>query len=735
MSEAAYGYPSFVGHRIGRFHISRKIGSGGASTVYQAYDAVDAHSVALKVMLPGSDEIARQRFQYETLIASRLRHPNIVQTYQVGNFTEYDVGYIAMELVYGDTLEGLLKKVPQLNFVEACCLLAPIARALAYAHNEDLVHRDVKPSNILLRPSSLHDEHHILIASLDYPFVPLLSDFGIAWAIDMPELTLTGRTVGSPTYMSPEQCSGSGPVDARTDIYALGAVLYRCVVGKNLFAGTTSEILYKQVHVDFEEENHNLEQVSLPDDLRLLLRQCLAKEPGERVQTAQELTKRLEAIGASTEIGPQGFAVQAEALDTQTMPYLDTSPKLQGEKKRRWTLGRSRTTPEQWRTWTVSSGALVLLATMILLIVGQVNNAARPNWNLPLVNRTPDTGPGADSILAPDSEEPADTLGLVATPPLPQIAPVPILPPGTPSAVPYAIVIPAEGINVRSGPGIQYPILLIRVHQARLDITGVDSTLGWWEVDLSQELNTEGARGWVASTVVSARNVQQVLPVSVVSPTPFPTATPTPLPTATPTRTAIPTATFTPTPIPLAYYDVCRDFGLYRPFKDLFENFSAYEQFGCQSSAVQTDDMFLQEYQWGTLLYMVDSNRVYVGHIKDDRTNRRRVQPEAQISFFAYPAWDIFHTLPDDMKPILADGTYGDVDPDNFFEPFLLLLDHRTASDQLSLRDRLGPPLTSTRRVETGIQRFEKGILMLVEEEEQEPFILQFGKLERSDFK
>ncbi len=522
MSEAAYGFPSFVGHRIGRFHISRKIGSGGAATVYQAYDAVDAHSVALKVMLPGSDEIARQRFQHETLIASRLTHPNIVQTYQVGNFPEYDVGYIAMELVYGDTLEGLLKKVPQLNFVEACCLLAPIARALAYAHNENLVHRDVKPSNILLRPSSLHDEHHILIASLDYPFVPLLSDFGIAWAVDMPELTLTGRTVGSPTYMSPEQCSGSGPVDARTDIYALGAVLYRCIVGKNLFAGTTSEILYKQVHVDFDVDNQDLEQVSLPADLHQLLRQCLAKEPGTRIQTARDLAQRLEDIGASTGIGPRGFSPQAEELDTQTMPYLDTSPKLpeQADRKRRMPWDFARGGPGPWRTWTVSTGALVLLAAMVLLILSQVNNASRLNWNWPVGNRVPAAPAGTDLPPTAGPEDPEEELVLVATPPLPEIPAVPILPTGTPTEVPHAVVIPAEGINVRSGPGIHYPILLMRGHRDRLDITGVDVTQNWWEVDLSLYLNAEGARGWVSGSVVSAYNVQQVLPVSVVSPTP-----------------------------------------------------------------------------------------------------------------------------------------------------------------------------------------------------------------------
>ncbi len=719
---------SLVGHRIGRFHISRKIGSGGAAIVYQAYDAVDAHSVALKVMLPGSDAIARQRFQHETLIASRLTHPNIVQTYQVGNFTEYDAGYIAMELVYGDTLEGLLKQVPQLNFVEACCLLAPIARALTYAHKENLVHRDVKPSNILLKPSSLHDEHHILIASLDYPFVPLLSDFGIAWAVDMPELTLTGRTVGSPSYMSPEQCSGQAPADARSDIYALGAVLYRCIVGKNLFSGTTSEILYKQVHVDFDVDNPDLEQVSLPEDLHVLLRQCLAKEPNRRIQTAQELGQRLEAIGSSTEIGPRGFSVYAEAPDTQTMPYLDTSPQLQrpGPRAQAW----SRISRLPASTLTFSSGALMLTVAILLLILGRSNST-----RLSVLGTNPGSETAVPDAITLTADSASGNQGApAATPPLPRIPAVPLLPSGTPTEVPYAIVIPPEGINVRAGPGIEYPILFMRNHQARLEITGVDSTQDWWEVDVSEHLQQEYARGWVASTVVSAYHVQQVQPVSQVSPTPQPTATSTLIPTATPTLTTTPTVVPTSTSTPLAYYDVCRDFGLYPPFRELFERFGAYEQFGCQSSAVQTDDMFLQEYQWGTLMYMLNSNRVYVGQVKDDKTNRRQLRSGAQISFFPYPAWDFFFTTPDNMRPVLEDGTYGDLDADHFFESFLLLLDHRTASDQLSLRNRLGPPLTTTQRVQGSIQQFDRGIMILIEAENEDPFILLFGKLERADF-
>src|SRR5690606_21305587 len=103
-------------------------------------------------------------------------------------------------------------------------LLEPIARALAFAHEQGVVHRDVKPGNILMRPASPGTPNSVQLEELEYPVVPLLTDFGIARALDAPELTNMGRTVGTPAYMAPEQCAGSREVDGRADIYALGAV-------------------------------------------------------------------------------------------------------------------------------------------------------------------------------------------------------------------------------------------------------------------------------------------------------------------------------------------------------------------------------------------------------------------------------------------------------------------------------------------------------------------------------
>ena len=733
---------SFVGQRIGRFHISRQIGSGGASTVYQAYDAVSARSVALKVMLPSSDETVQQRFRQEIQIASRLSHPNIVQTYQVGEFTEFNAGYLAMELVYGETLESLVRRVGQLNFAEVCALLAPIARALDYAHREQLVHRDVKPSNILMRPSTLYDEHHIQIASLDYPFVPLLTDFGIASAVDMPELTATGRTVGSPSYMSPEQCSGAAPVDRRADVYALASVLYRCVVGKTLFGGSTSEVLYSQVNVEFDPENVDLQQVTLPGELLDLLTKCLAKNPRDRIQTAAEMADQLAAIGASTDIGPFGLAEDREDAETQTMPHLATSPQLDVEPGAQSLLRKvwSKASGPLTSSWSPMLGLMLGIAIVILVVT------ARPFGR----GGTNSTDPAPSEIGTPNAQtlsggiDDADAAARQsATPELPKPPAVPILPQNTPTGTPepMAVVQAQEGINVRSGPGIEYPVVSKQRFDTVLRLTGHDATESWWEVDLGPLTGQAGARGWVSASVVRIQGTDPLEPVGVVSPVPQPTATPTPVPTATATPTATPTATVTPTPTPPSWRDACTNFEVHESFRELFEEFHAHLEFGCPSQVFKPlPKVNIQEFQWGMLLYAVNTNRVYVVTVKDAEADRRPDVEGASVGFFSYPAWDFVWVSLPQMRPPDGDGqgdqSNGNVAPDTdrFFEPFLNLMDERTGNRIISMRNRLGPALGPSRIIAGTLQEFERGFMIMLLDEQEGDVIVQFLKLNRGTF-
>ena len=277
------------GRQVGRYLVQRQLGSGGVAVVYQAYDQVQGISVALKVLLPGADEKTHGRFRREALTAGALRHPHIVRILQVGTALQGEIAYIAMELVEGESLAALLANRGRLPPEESCNLLEPVARALAYAHQQGFIHRDVKPSNILLRPASPGDPNAIELETLEYPVIPLLSDFGIARSMDAPELTSTGRTVGTPAYMAPEQCAGRRDADGRADIYSLGAVLYRCVVGHTPFSGSTTQILHAHVYEPLTIDDDVLRQ--LPYSVVNLLQRSLAKKPEDRYAIAAQMAR------------------------------------------------------------------------------------------------------------------------------------------------------------------------------------------------------------------------------------------------------------------------------------------------------------------------------------------------------------------------------------------------------------------------------------------------------------
>lgn len=307
-------FTDLTGQNIAHYLLERRLGGGAMASVYQATDQILDRTIALKVLMPGADSLTRERFRQEARTVSILDHPHIVRTLQVGQTSANGIAYIAMELIDGQSLSGLLERYGTLSVEDTANLLEPIAQALSYAHSLGVVHRDVKPSNILLRNAQPGDPGGVQLSILEQPVKAFLSDFGIARALDSPELTSAGRTIGTPSYMAPEQCAGSREIDGRADIYSLGAVLYRCLVGRPPFVGTTTQILHAHVYEPLTIPDEVVNK--LPKQVVETLQHSLMKDVEVRYRDAALMADSL-AVAAGRQ--PARVATIARAGATQTM--------------------------------------------------------------------------------------------------------------------------------------------------------------------------------------------------------------------------------------------------------------------------------------------------------------------------------------------------------------------------------------------------------------------------------
>lgn len=260
---------------IGKYTLLEEIGSGGFGTVYKAHDPSLDRYVALKLLMPHltQDATTLERFRQEAKQAARLKHPNIVTVYEVAESEgRY---YIVMEYLEGQPLSEIIKEEGPLPPQRAVKITQQIGEALDYAHGEGLIHRDVKPSNILIGNNDK----------------ATLTDFGIVKAVGESGLTTTGTSMGTPEYMAPEQIAGEEP-DPRTDLYALGVVAYHMLTGQVPFSGTTPYAIQKG-HAEKEPPDPKEINPALGEHVVETLLKALEKAPDDRYQTGVELFKTL----------------------------------------------------------------------------------------------------------------------------------------------------------------------------------------------------------------------------------------------------------------------------------------------------------------------------------------------------------------------------------------------------------------------------------------------------------
>ncbi|MBP7831163.1 MAG: serine/threonine protein kinase [Kiritimatiellae bacterium] len=295
-SQATAGKYPGKGFHIGEYVITDFLGHGSMASVYLATDST-GHEVALKIFQegPGVSATMLERFRREAEASKKLRrHPNIMPIYGTGRDGPYH--YIAMESIRNSrTLEAALESTP-MSLMRVVEIAIRIARALQYAHTHNIVHRDVKPTNIMI------DEFE----------EPLLSDFGVAELMDWPSCTLTGALTGTPLYMSPEQARGER-VGPASDIYSLGVVLYEAVTGVMPY-GIQHGSPVKEVLESVKNElprRPRLFRKEIPPDLEAVLFKALEKEPGDRYVDAEAFARDLERVQAGRRVSAHRFSIWA----------------------------------------------------------------------------------------------------------------------------------------------------------------------------------------------------------------------------------------------------------------------------------------------------------------------------------------------------------------------------------------------------------------------------------------
>ena len=315
-----------------RYELEELVGTGGMSSVYRAHDRLLERDVALKVLHQEftADTDYVERFRREARSVAQLSHPNIVTVIDRGE--QDGRQYIVFEYVKGENLKALVQRVGPLPEEEAVRLALQIARALGFAHDNGLVHRDVKPQNVLLNGDGQAK----------------VTDFGIARSLDVGGLTQTGTVMGTSDYIAPEQARGS-QVDAQSDIYSLGTVLYELLTGEVPFPGDNF-VAVAMRHINEPPPSVRERRPDVSPRLDAVIRRAMAKEPRDRFRSMDELCAELSAClapetgasGAQTMVVPRRRSPAEPSERRAADPAARRAGGAGGDPRRRLRLHRSR---------------------------------------------------------------------------------------------------------------------------------------------------------------------------------------------------------------------------------------------------------------------------------------------------------------------------------------------------------------------------------------------------------
>ena len=540
--------PDLVGTMlVGRYRVEEMVGRGGMAEVYRAFDHRRSYEVAIKVVREdyAEDPAFVRRFQAEAQSLASLSHQNIVRFYSFEQ--DGPVAFIVMDYICGFTLRRYLRdRNAPLPPAEALYITRQVVAALNYAHSEGILHRDVKPGNIMLQPDGR----------------VLLSDFGIAKVADATIVTTVAP--GTPAFMSPEQCRGER-LDGRSDIYSLGIVLYQMLAGQLPFVGdgapenlTSTGARVQWEHIHAPPPSPRQLNPALTKGLAEVVTKALAKKPAERYASVLDLWYALEGrcpmqpnqlftfpLAEAAPARPTSQSILELRLPAdhptpaKTPNSADVSSPLGDKVRPKWRAVIRRLS-------YVAVGVCIIAGIVFLIVRLLENNpsgpvgiaAADPVRPIPALVATAGGSPAQSVVPQPIGSlltvEPAEVISgtvpalssttATASPTsTPTVTPtdtptstptVTLLPTITPSLSPGFTVANAS-VNVRSGPGTVYPAIgALRAGQA-FAITGRNEAGDWWQFDLI------GRAGWVSNSVVSANAAALAAPLQAAPPTPI----------------------------------------------------------------------------------------------------------------------------------------------------------------------------------------------------------------------
>ncbi len=382
--------------KIGRYEIIEEVGRGDRGIVYKASDPTIGRLVAVKVLLlPSSGRASifgrKENFIREARAAGGLSHPRIVRIHDAFEDPETQTGCIVMEFVPGQTLEDILRCGPPLSTDKALGIARQIAEALEYAHQQQIIHRDLKPANILLAEDG----------------GAKVTDFGLAKILADDTLVRNEAVLRAPAYMSPEQIS-DGEVDARSDLFSLGTILYFMLTGKKPFCGDTAAIMFKIVYED--PPPASFLKPGLTEGIDFLVLRCLAKDPKKRYSNAREFLDDLDDLQS-------GYPPRSEARVRLAEIRTGERTIISRESRIPWELGNALLGVK--RSWTrallsIEAGALFVLLFLILGILIPHDWAARSRPESDWLGATSSTATLLFSSVVAPRKSPQDLPSLPA---------------------------------------------------------------------------------------------------------------------------------------------------------------------------------------------------------------------------------------------------------------------------------------------------------------------------------